>query len=103
MGLQTIFRTLGKMLMNVGAKGIADSTYRLETTLMNEDILLLQEQLKKYLDELTEFSDHLELLFKKIDVKSNKKEDSLSFLNYDFTKTKESIKQSADLLERKII
>ncbi|MGB4661134.1 MAG: hypothetical protein WBI07_18325 [Mobilitalea sp.] len=103
MGLQTIFRTLGKMLMNVGAKGIADSTYELETILINEDIFLLQEQLKRYLGELEEFSDHLELLFKKIDVKSNKKDDASSFLDYDFTKTKESIKQSADLLERKII
>jgi len=103
MGLQTIFRTLGKILRNIGAKEIAELTYQLEATLMNEDILAFQEQLQRYLGELTDFSDHLELLFKKIDVKSIKKEDIPSFLNYDFTKTKESIKYSADLLERKII
>jgi HPt (histidine-containing phosphotransfer) domain-containing protein len=104
-GLRTIAQTLRKMLSNIGAAGIAESTYKLETALLNDDNAYIQEQLAYYIISLIELSDHLEILLKKMDVKGIAKddEDNSSFLHYDFTKTKESIKLSSDLLERKII
>jgi HPt (histidine-containing phosphotransfer) domain-containing protein len=103
-GLRTIAQTLRKMLGNIGAAGIAETTYQLETALLNEDTEYIQEQLAYYIISLIELSDHLEILLKKMDVKGMvKDDDNSSFLNYDFTKTKESIKLSSDLLERKII
>jgi HPt (histidine-containing phosphotransfer) domain-containing protein len=103
-GLRTITQTLRKMLSNIGAAGLAEETYQLETVLLNEDVANLQESLINYLGSLTEFSEHLELLLKKADVSSAKKNtEQTGFLNYDFTKTKESIKRSKDFLERRIV
>ena len=104
-GLRTITQTLRKMLNNIGAAGLAEATYQLETALLNEDTANIQLQLNPYIISLIELSDHLEVLLKKMDVKSTAKvdEDNPTFMNYDFTKTKESIKLSAGLLERKII
>jgi uncharacterized protein YfbU (UPF0304 family) len=93
------------MLGNIGANGIAEATYRLEMALFNDEISYIKEELVEYIINLVELSDHLEILLKKMDVKNIAKneEQNQSFLNYDFTKTKESIKLSSDLLERKII
>ena len=104
-GLRTIAQTLRKMLSNVGASGLAESTYQIETAVLNEDAPYLQEQLYPYIVGLVEFSEHLEMLLKNIDGKNSTKneEEQSCFLNYDFTKTKESIKLSSNLLERKII
>ncbi len=104
-GLRNIAQTLRKMLGNIGATGIAESTYQLELAVLNEDVVYLQEQLPGYIVSLINLSDHLESLLKNIDIKNNmnEEEEQSSFLNYDFTKTKESIKLSTDLLGRKII
>jgi len=104
-GLRMITQTLRRMLGNIGANSISDISYQLEMTLLNESDSRLQEELSEYIDILYEFSEHLELLLKRLDVKNSGKKDEerMSFRNYDFTKTKESIKLSADLLERKII
>jgi HPt (histidine-containing phosphotransfer) domain-containing protein len=104
-GLRTIAQTLRKMLGNIGANGIAEATYRLEMALFNDEISSIKEELLEYIISLVELSDHLEILLKKMDVKNIAKneEQNQSFLNYDFTKTKESIKLTSDLLERKII
>jgi HPt (histidine-containing phosphotransfer) domain-containing protein len=104
-GLRTITQTLRKMLGNVGATALAETSYQLELALFNDDGAFVQDQLSSYIIGLIEISDHLELLLKRMDSKSaeGKEADNNSFLNYDFTKTKESIRRSADLLERKII
>jgi HPt (histidine-containing phosphotransfer) domain-containing protein len=104
-GLRTIAQTLRKMLGNIGASGIAQSTYQLETAVLNDDLTNVQEQLSSYINDLINLSEHLEILLKKMDVKNAAKPEEVqaSFLNYDFTKTKESIRLSKDLLERKII
>jgi hypothetical protein len=104
-GLRTITQTLHKMLSNIGAVELAEDTYQLEVVLLNQDTTLIQDNLIVYLDSLAEFAEHLELLIKKVDVAGSPKheEEQSPFLNYDFSRTKESIKQSSYLLERKII
>ncbi len=103
-GLRSISQTLQKMFHNVGAGGLAEASYELERAILNDDSSTVAELLADYLNCLMLFIEHLELLFKNIDFKdpSVTEEDS-SYFNYDFTKTKESIRQSSDLLERKII
>jgi HPt (histidine-containing phosphotransfer) domain-containing protein len=104
-GLRTITQTLRKMLSNIGALGMAQITYQLEFAVLNDDYHYLQEQLPEYIMSLFNFSNHLETLLKNLDSRNSAgvEEIQSSYLNYDFTKTKESIKRSADLLERKII
>lgn len=104
-GLRTVTQTLQRMLSNVGAIDIAELSYQLETSLLNEQENEFNELLDQYIRYLYRFSDHLEGLFHEMDIKniSRSSEEQPSFLNYDFTKTKESIKLSAGLLERKII
>ncbi len=104
-GLRSITQTLQKMFNNIGAFGLAEASYELEKSLLNVEPNIMQELLSAYLDQLVTFSRHLELLFKTADFKNTStiEEDAASYFNYDFTKTKESIKRSSDLLERKII
>lgn len=104
-GLRTITQTLRIMVGSIGASGVADASYQLETALLNDDNQYIREQIPYYIISLIELSDHLEILLKKMDMKSMARadEDNSSFLNKDFTKTKESIKLSGGLLERKII
>lgn len=104
-GLRSITQTLRKMMGNIGAMDLPEEAYQIELALLNEDLLYLQEQLPVYAMNLVEFIDHIELLFKAIDIKDvvTKQDDQASFKNYDFTKTKESIKLSYHLLERKIL
>lgn len=104
-GLRSITQTLQKMFNNIGAFGLAEDSYELEKSLLNDATNIMPELLLNYLDRLVTFSLHLELLFKTIDFKNTSALDeyTASYFNYDFTKTKESIKRSSDLLGRKII
>ena len=104
-GLRTITQTLQQMMNNVGASGIAELSYQLEISLLNEQEKEFNELLDQYIHCLYRFSDHLEILFQEMDIKNivRMNEKQPTFMNYDFTKTKESIKLSAGLLERKII
>ena len=104
-GLRSIAQTLQKMFGNIGAFGLAEASYQLERSLLNDEIIRKPELFTDYLESLIIFSDHLELLFKNLNLKNRNDlevEDS-SYFNYDFTKTKDSIKRSSDLLERKIL
>ncbi len=102
-GLRTLTQTLYRMMNQIGAKDIAMQSYELETALLNQEDRC-QELLEDYIDTLEQFLVHLEQLLMKLDMKSlQKKQEQVSYFNYDFTKTKESIQSSADLLERKII
>lgn len=104
-GLRTITQTLRKMFDNVGAVSLAETSYQLETELLNDDFDGVKELLLAYISEITELSGHLELLMKEAQVTNTDKrnEAQKTFLNYDFTKTMESIKRSSDYLERRII
>lgn len=103
-GLRTITQTLRKMLGNVGAVALAESSYQLELALFIEEDSFVQDQLSAYIINLIELSEQLEQLFQKMNDKPVEETiDNNSFLNYDFTKTRESIRRSNDLLERKII
>lgn len=104
-GLRIITQTLRKMLSNIGAAGAAEASYQLEQAVLNNNKAYIQEQLTTYIFSLVELSHHLEDLLKKMDVKNTSRgiEDNSCFLKYDFTKTKESIKLSNNLLDRKII
>lgn len=104
-GLRSITQTLQKMFSNVGALGLEEASYQMEKALMNDELSAKPELLADYLESLVLFAEHLELFFKSADFKNTPKleEVATSYFNYDFTKTKESIKRSSDLLGRKII
>lgn len=104
-GLRILTQTLRRMLSNIGAVGMTEMTSQLETAVLNNNLPAVKDQFREYVNSLCEFSEHLETLLKKIDAKNegNTNEVSSSFLNYNFTKTKDSIRRSSDLLERKII
>lgn len=104
-GLRSITQTLQKMFGNIGAGGLAEASYQLEKSLLNEELQDKPELLSDYACSLIAFAEHLELLFQNMDVKHTTAQDdnTAGFMNYDFTKTKESIRLSSDLLERRII
>ncbi len=104
-GLRSITQVLQKMFQNIGALELADQSYHLECLLLNNELAKRPSIIDDYIESLVAFSDHLELLFKELDFKhaGPLTETSSTFLNYDFTRTKESIKLSSNLLERKII
>ncbi len=104
-GLRTITQTLRRMMNNVGAMGMAELSYQLESFLLNDQNTEFNELLDQYIRCMYRFTDHLENLFMELGTKNigRLNEEQSSFLNYDFTKTKESIKLSTDLLERRII
>lgn len=104
-GLRTITQTLWSMLSNIGAADLAESSYQLETAYLNWDDNEFRDLLDGYISSLYKFTVHLEELLKKLDRRGSGSNtgEQVPFGNYDFTKTKESIKLSTDFLERKII
>lgn len=104
-GLRMITQTLQKIFRNIGAISLTEEAYQLETSLINEDILMVKEQLGAFIIRLLDIVENLEILLKRANVISGLKsqEENISFLQYDFTKTKESIERSKKMLNRKII
>lgn len=104
-GLRMITQTLQKIFRNIGAISLTEEAYQLETSLINEDILMVKEQLGAFIIRLLDIVENLEVLLKRANVISGLKsqEENTSFLQYDFTKTKESIERSKKMLNRKII
>lgn len=104
-GLRMITQTLQKIFRNIGAISLTEEAYQLETSLINEDILIVKEQLGAFIIRLLDIVENLEVLLKRANVISGLKsqEENISFLQYDFTKTKESIERSKKMLNRKII
>ncbi|MBE5966967.1 MAG: hypothetical protein E7255_08380 [Lachnospiraceae bacterium] len=104
-GLRTITRTLRQMLNHIGANEISEQSYQLEIALLNEEEYNLQDKLERYIKRLIRFTGNLEILIKQLDIQEpiQKQEELKSFRNHDFTKTRESIRRSTDLLERRII
>lgn len=104
-GLRTITTTLRMMLDKVGANGLSEASYQLEVVLLNEDEFTLQNKLEEYIVALSNFSNQLETIIKLLNVNEPipEQNEQSSFRDYDFTKTRESIRRSMDLLERRII
>lgn len=104
-GLRMITQTLQKIFRNIGAISLTEEAYQLEASLINEDILMVKEQLGAFIIRLLDIVENLEVLLKRANVISGFKsqEENISFLQYDFTKTKESIERSKKMLDRKII
>ena len=104
-GLRTITQTLRRISGNIGATNLAEESYQLEAALLNDNTDLVKELLDSYIMSLSELAEHLEILLKNADVSkvARNDEDKSSFLNYDFSRTKESIKRSSGYLDRKII
>ncbi len=107
-GLRIISQTLRKMLSNVGALGLSYLSYRIETLSLNENTSALRDELTIYIHSLTQFAEHVEILITNTNSNNQDKQGSTedntnSFLGYDFTKTRESIKLSSDYLGRRII
>lgn len=104
-GLRSIVQTLRIMMNNIGADGLSEMSYKIEVILLNEEYDILHDILKAYQQHLEEFIT--ELLPMLIDFDNLNdfavNTDQNSFLNYDFTKTHESIKQSQRWIERNII
>jgi hypothetical protein len=104
-GLRTITQTLWRMLSNIGAADMAELSYQLETAYLNREDYEFQVLLDDYISCLYKFTVHLEELFRKLDIRGSGSNtgEQVPFGNYDFTRTRESIKLSMDFLERKII
>ena len=104
-GLRSIVRFLQKMLTNIGANSLVEDSYQLERSLLNGEIGLEPKLLEDYTEKLITFSMHLEQMFQKVEIRKimDKETDSPAFFRQDFTKTKECIKRTSDLLDRRII
>lgn len=103
-GLRLITQTLRRMIATIGGETIVELSYQLEVALLNEDDLF-EEKLFEYLFTLEDLADRMEGLVKKLGFSymNGSKDKSDSYFKYDFTRTKESIKLSADFIDRKII
>lgn len=104
-GLRTITRALQLMMSNIGVANFGELSFQIESALLNREDDLVLELLDEYISNLYIFSGHLDSLFQRLDssIFTRNNEEEISFRNYDFTKTKESIKLSTNYLERKII
>lgn len=103
-GLRMITQTLRRMMSTIGGEAIVELSYQLERAHLNEDDLF-EEKLLEFLFTLEDLASRMEDLVKKLGfphTKDNQKKQS-SYFNYDFTKTKESIRLLADFIDKKII
>lgn len=94
-----------RCLPYIGANSLAEASYQLERSLLNGEIGLEPKLLEDYTEKLITFSMHLEQMFQKVEIRKvmDKETDPPAFFRHDFTKTKECIKRTSDLLDRRII
>jgi hypothetical protein len=102
-GLRTITQTLRKLLVNVGATSITESTYQLETASLNEDNATLHNQVVEYMDALMDFSERLETLIKNIELnRAAIQREEVEMRRFDYIKSLNRIMQSSEE-DRRII
>lgn len=103
-GLRMITQTLRRMLITIGGEMVAELSYKLEVALLNEDDGF-NDKLLEYLVTLEDLAVRMEELIKKLGVQHMKigQDKKDSYLNYDFTRTKEIIQLTTDFIEKKII
>lgn len=103
-GLRMITQTLRRMMSTIGGETIVDLSYRLEMALLNDDESL-EEKLFEFIFTLEDLVSRMEELIKQLGFSHTKgnQEKQASYFKYDFTRTKESIRLSADFIDKKII
>lgn len=102
-GLRMITQTLRRMMSTIGGETIVELAYQLELAYLNEDDLF-ENKLFEFLFTLEDLASRMEELVKQLGfshMKGSRKLDS--YFSYDFTRTKESIRLSADFIDKKII
>ncbi len=103
-GLRMITQTLRRMMATIGGDVIVELSYQLERAHLNEDDLF-EDKLFEFLFTLEDLASRMEELVKGLGfphMKGNQEKQD-SYFNYDFTRTKESIRLSADFIDKKII
>jgi len=96
-GLRTITQTLRKLLINVGATSITESTYQLETALLNEEGKVIHDHLVHYMNGLVDFSERLESLIKNIEMNETAiQKEVVSFRRMDYLKSLDRIIRSSE-------
>lgn len=102
-GLRTITQTLRRMMSTIGGETIADFAYEMESALLNNDSML-DDKLIEFVFTLEDLASRMEEVIKRLGVYSrDDKNRNASYFNYDFSRTKESIRLSTDFIDRKII
>jgi hypothetical protein len=102
-GLRMITQTLRRMMSTIGGEPIVELSYQLEKALLNDDEAF-EDRFFEFLFTLEELSFRMEELVKQLGfshMKGGREQDS--YFNYDFTRTRESIRLSTDFLDKKII
>lgn len=103
-GLRMITQTLRRMLTTIGVESVAELSYRLEISFLNEDTDF-HDILIEFLCTLEDLASRMEEVIKKLESYNIKmsKENKNSYFDYDFTRTKESIRITSGYIEKKIV
>lgn len=103
-GLRTVTQTLRRMLTTIGGEQVADMSYRLEISFLNDD-KDFRDNLYDFLIALKELAAGMEELIKRLEQYNIKvsEDKRTSYFNYDFSRTKESIRRISDYIEKKIV
>jgi hypothetical protein len=103
-GLRMITQTLRRMMSTIGGETIVEMAYQVEMALLNEDESF-EDRLFELLFTLEDLSSRMEELIKRLGFSHMRDGGSGqdSYFNYDYSRTKESIRLSTDFIERKII
>ena len=103
-GLRMITQTLRRMMSTIGGEMIVELSYQLEKALLNNDDIF-EDKLFEFIFTLEDLASRMENLVKRLGVSHMKANENNqdSYFKYDFTRTKESIRLSADFIDKKII
>lgn len=102
-GLRMITQTLRRMMSTLGGETIADLSYQLEMYYLNNDDLF-EDKLFEFMFTLEDLASRMEDIVINLGFSNMKGRDKKeSYFNYNFARTKESIRLSADFLDKRII
>lgn len=103
-GLRMITQTLRRMMGSIGGGLVAESCYQLEVAFLNQDDTF-NHTLAEYLIDIEDLASRMEELVKILGIQHVKSsiDNQDSYFKYDLAKTRESIRLSADFIEKKII
>jgi len=103
-GLRMITQTLRRMMSTIGGETIVELAYQLEKALLNNDDVF-EDKLFEFIFTLEDLASRMEELVKQLGfshTRGNQDKEN-SYFNFDFTRTKESIRLSTDFIDKKII
>ena len=103
-GLRMITQTLRRMMVSIGGVSVAESCYQLEVSFLNQEDTFVNS-LTEFLLDLENLASRMEELIKMLGIQHHKSPIEIqdSYFKYDLAKTRESIRLSADFIEKKII